>query len=99
VLELSYGSELRQDEIAHLLDIPVGTVKSRTHNALRSLKSIMEQRRLPPDESPAGPIRHPGTRVGGSSPATKTVVSALPGSAAVRSPGAAWIPDQRGAAA
>jgi DNA-directed RNA polymerase specialized sigma24 family protein len=40
VLELSYDGQMRQAEIAELLGVPVGTVKSRTHYALFSLKAV-----------------------------------------------------------
>lgn len=37
VLILRYINDLSVKEVADILDIPVGTVKSRTHNALKSL--------------------------------------------------------------
>ena len=37
VLRLRFALEMRLDEIAHALDVPLGTVKSRLHNALRAL--------------------------------------------------------------
>ena len=45
VLEFSYYGQLDQSEIAALLGVPVGTVKSRTHYALRSLKAILDEHR------------------------------------------------------
>jgi RNA polymerase sigma-70 factor, ECF subfamily len=44
ILELSYRDHLKQVEIAHKLGIPLGTVKTRTYHALRSLKAALEQR-------------------------------------------------------
>jgi RNA polymerase sigma-70 factor (ECF subfamily) len=44
VLELSYSSQLTQQEIAHKLNIPLGTVKTRSYHALRSLKAALEAR-------------------------------------------------------
>jgi RNA polymerase sigma-70 factor, ECF subfamily len=44
VLELSYLNHLRQAEIANKLDIPLGTVKTRTYHALRSLRAALEER-------------------------------------------------------
>src|ERR1700736_634581 len=46
VLELSYQGDLTQAEIAGRLGIPLGTVKSRTYNALRSFKRSLEEREL-----------------------------------------------------
>jgi RNA polymerase sigma-70 factor, ECF subfamily len=37
VLRLRFALELRLEEIAEALDLPLGTVKSRLHNALKSL--------------------------------------------------------------
>jgi len=45
VLELSYYGQLDQSEIAALLGVPVGTVKSRTYYALRSLKAVLDGHR------------------------------------------------------
>jgi RNA polymerase sigma-70 factor (ECF subfamily) len=39
VLRLRFVLELRLEEIAGALDLPLGTVKSRLHNALKSLQS------------------------------------------------------------
>ena len=44
VLELSYRGHLKQGEIAEKLGIPLGTVKTRTYHALRSLRSALEER-------------------------------------------------------
>jgi RNA polymerase sigma-70 factor, ECF subfamily len=44
VLELSFGGQLKQHEIAQKLGIPVGTVKSRSYHALYSLKAALEAR-------------------------------------------------------
>jgi RNA polymerase sigma-70 factor (ECF subfamily) len=46
VLELSYGRDLRQADIAERLGIPLGTVKTRTYHALRALKAAIEERSL-----------------------------------------------------
>jgi RNA polymerase sigma-70 factor (ECF subfamily) len=44
VLELSYLQQLKQAEIAERLGIPLGTVKTRSFHALRSLKAALDQR-------------------------------------------------------
>jgi RNA polymerase sigma-70 factor, ECF subfamily len=44
VLELSYRDQLKQLEIAERLGIPLGTVKTRSHHALRNLRAALEQR-------------------------------------------------------
>ncbi len=44
ILELSFGHDLKQAEIAERLSIPIGTVKTRSHHALRSLKVALQQR-------------------------------------------------------
>lgn len=44
ILELSYLHDLKQAEIAERLGIPLGTVKTRSHHALRSLKVALQQR-------------------------------------------------------
>jgi RNA polymerase sigma-70 factor, ECF subfamily len=44
VLEMCYDRDLKQSEIADRLGIPVGTVKTRTYHALRSLKVALEER-------------------------------------------------------
>src|ERR1051326_576926 len=40
-LELRLEQELSYEEIAHVLEIPVGTVRSRLHNAVRSLRDTL----------------------------------------------------------
>ena len=52
VLDLAFGAELSQAEIAEVLDIPVGTVKSRLFHARAALA-----RALPVDRSPRSPER------------------------------------------
>lgn len=42
VILLAYYHDLPQDEIAHILSIPVGTVKSRMHAAMKSLKEQLK---------------------------------------------------------
>jgi RNA polymerase sigma factor (sigma-70 family) len=42
VLSLRFGQEMSVKEVAHLLGIPVGTVKSRTFQALRILRQYVE---------------------------------------------------------
>jgi RNA polymerase sigma-70 factor (ECF subfamily) len=42
VVELAYWSELSQSEIAQFLNIPLGTVKTRTRSALAHLADILE---------------------------------------------------------
>ncbi len=42
VLVLSVYQGLKQDEIAEALEIPVGTVKSRMHFALRRMKELLD---------------------------------------------------------
>jgi RNA polymerase sigma-70 factor (ECF subfamily) len=42
VLELAYWGELSQSEIAEYLDIPLGTVKTRTRTALARLADALE---------------------------------------------------------
>ena len=42
LIELAYWSELSQSEIAERLDIPLGTVKTRTRSALARLADILE---------------------------------------------------------
>lgn len=41
VLELRLHEELTYQEIATVLDIPVGTVRSRLHHAVRQLREVM----------------------------------------------------------
>ncbi len=44
VIELSYLRQLKQTEIAERLGIPLGTVKTRSHHALRALKAALQDR-------------------------------------------------------
>ena len=46
VLALGYDEGLTQREIAARLDIPLGTVKTRTYHALRALKDRLDQEEL-----------------------------------------------------
>ncbi len=46
VLELGYRGELTQREIAARLELPLGTVKSRTYHALRALRRELDVRGL-----------------------------------------------------
>nr|WP_235616012.1 RNA polymerase sigma factor [Metasolibacillus fluoroglycofenilyticus] len=43
VILLAYYHDLQQDDIAKILAIPVGTVKSRLHQALKRLKEELEE--------------------------------------------------------
>ena len=43
VLTLFFLQDLSVEEIAHVLEIPVGTVKSRLYYAKRSLKAVLEK--------------------------------------------------------
>lgn len=42
-LELRLEQELSYEEIAHVLGVPVGTVRSRLHNAVRQLRDLMNR--------------------------------------------------------
>jgi RNA polymerase sigma-70 factor (ECF subfamily) len=42
VLEMAYDLGLSQSEIAQQLEIPLGTVKSRTRQGLLTLKQILQ---------------------------------------------------------
>ena len=46
VLELHYRGDLTQQQISEQLDVPLGTVKTRTYHALRALKRKLEEREL-----------------------------------------------------
>jgi len=43
VILLAYYEDLPQEEIAQILNIPVGTVKSRLHNAMKALKLELKE--------------------------------------------------------
>lgn len=43
VILLSYYEDLPQEEIAQILNIPHGTVKSRLHNAIKALKEALKE--------------------------------------------------------
>lgn len=43
VLELRLRQELSYEEIARILNIPVGTVRSRLHHAVRSLREVLQR--------------------------------------------------------
>ena len=53
VFELAVYQERPYAEIGQLLGIPVGTVKSRMHNAVNALKELLGQRGEAADEDPA----------------------------------------------
>jgi len=46
VVELFYDGGLSQREIAERIDVPLGTVKTRTYHALRALRLQLEERGL-----------------------------------------------------
>ena len=43
VILLAYYHDLPQEEIAQILSIPIGTVKSRLHNAMKALKEELKE--------------------------------------------------------
>ncbi|KAA0547206.1 RNA polymerase sigma factor [Bacillus sp. BGMRC 2118] len=43
VILLFYYHDMQQDEIASILEIPLGTVKSRLHKAIKKLKKELEE--------------------------------------------------------
>lgn len=47
VVVLRYWRDLRQEEIAEVLDIPLGTVKSRLHHATAALRAALEAEARP----------------------------------------------------
>jgi RNA polymerase sigma-70 factor (ECF subfamily) len=49
VIELAYWGGLSQSEIAEFLQIPLGTVKTRTRSALSRLADLLEPE-LPPED-------------------------------------------------
>ena len=46
VLELHYRGDLTQQQISERLEVPLGTVKTRTYHALRALKGKLEELEL-----------------------------------------------------
>jgi RNA polymerase sigma-70 factor, ECF subfamily len=44
VVVLRYYQDLTLEEIAHLVKVPIGTVKSRHHHALKRLRQMYSQR-------------------------------------------------------
>ena len=42
VLELAYWSEMSQSEVAEYLNVPLGTVKTRTRSGLHRLADLLE---------------------------------------------------------
>lgn len=45
VVEFAVFQDLPYQEVSEILEIPIGTVKSRMHNALKKLKEIFDERR------------------------------------------------------
>jgi RNA polymerase sigma-70 factor (ECF subfamily) len=50
VIELRYKQQLAYEEIAEILEIPLGTVKARLHRAHRQLKEHLQAAGLGPDD-------------------------------------------------
>lgn len=46
VLELIFFHQLHYHEVAHVLQVPLGTVKSRRHDAMKALRAIWQRRGL-----------------------------------------------------
>ena len=42
VLTLRFEEEMKLDEMAAVLDLPLGTVKTRLHRALKQLRNTLE---------------------------------------------------------
>jgi len=49
LLALRYYRGMKESEVAEILSIPVGTVKSRSHQAVQRLKDILKQRGMDND--------------------------------------------------
>lgn len=47
ILDLRFAQDLSYDEMAEALEIPVGTVRSRLHNAVAELRSRLEADNIP----------------------------------------------------
>jgi RNA polymerase sigma-70 factor, ECF subfamily len=60
LLELAYYGGLTQSEIAVELDLPLGTIKSRTFKALSRLRSLLEEGGGVSSGRPEGPYGHAG---------------------------------------
>ena len=46
VVVLRYGEDMDLSEIAHTLDIPLNTVKSRLHRALECLRDTLDRKKV-----------------------------------------------------
>ena len=78
VIALAYDDELSQSEIAERLDLPIGTVKTRTRRALRRLRAVLTPAFVTDAASPASaPAAAPSTaggaglRAGGETDGTR----------------------------